>query len=75
MTLTNVPPAGTVNDHVPVGFGLLPISAAQFWHIFAGLKLPRYDPPKMKFVPVQAVLMVAVTHIGAPVVLTDVYAS
>ena len=76
ITLTNVAPAGTLNDHdTGAPFGLEPGSPTLFVQMFAGSKLFRYDPAKMKFVAAQAVVSVAVTHAVEPVVLTDVYES
>jgi len=76
MTLTNVAPAGTVKPHVTgAPLGLPPGSPTLFVQMFAGSKLFRYEPAKMKLVPAQAVVSVAVTHAGEPLVLTDVYAS
>ena len=76
MTLRNVAPAGTVNAHVTgAPFGLRPGSPMLLVQMFAGSKLFRYDPAKIKFVPVHAVVSVAVTHAGDPLVLTEVYES
>ena len=41
---TKVVLAGTLNENAPVGLGLAPRSATQFWHMFAGSKLVRYAP-------------------------------
>ena len=41
---TKVALAGTLNENAPVGLGLEPRSATQFWHMFAGSKLVRYAP-------------------------------
>jgi hypothetical protein len=58
----SVCPAGTLNEKVPVGLGLEPMSPAQLVQMLLGSKLPTYPATKMKLVPVHEVLTSTVTH-------------
>ena len=68
-TTAKADPAGTLNEYVSVGLGLLPLSPTQLVHMLAGLKVGTYAPTKMKLVAVHAVFTFTVTQIADPLEL------